>query len=164
VESQEGKGSTFRVLIPALLIDPMTASPDATAAPARGKGETLLLVEDETSLRLAVGSILRRFGYRVLEASNGDGAQVEWQAVRGAVDLLVTDMVMPGKMTGLQLIERLRHEKPSLRAIICSGYSGIQSIPASVGIDVLAKPFETSVLLRTVRRCLDEISTSKANL
>ena len=163
VESQEGKGSTFRVLIPALSIDATSANPDAAAAPARGKGETLLLVEDETSLRLAVGSILRRFGYRVLEASNGDEAQVQYQAVHGAVDLLITDMVMPGKMTGLQLIERLRREKPDLRAIISSGYSGIQSVPASVGIDLLAKPFETSVLLRAVRHCLDAAATSKAS-
>jgi PAS domain S-box-containing protein len=163
VESQEGKGSTFQVLIPALSIDATSANPDAAAAPARGKGETLLLVEDETSLRLAVGSILRRFGYRVLEASNGDEAQIQYQAVHGAVDLLVTDMVMPGKMTGLQLIERLRREKPDLRAIISSGYSGIQSVPASVGIDVLAKPFETSVLLRAVRHCLDAAATSKAS-
>jgi PAS domain S-box-containing protein len=163
VESQEGKGSSFHVLLPALSIDAVAASPDASAAPARGKGETLLLVEDETSLRLALGSILRRFGYRVLEASNGAHAQAEWQALRGAVDLLVTDMVMPGKMTGLQLIEGLRREKPGLRAILCSGYSNIQSVPASLGIDVLAKPFETAELLRTVRRCLDAIPTSKAN-
>jgi PAS domain S-box-containing protein len=163
VESQEGKGSTFRVLIPALSIDATSASSDTAAAPGRGKGETLLLVEDETSLRLALGSILRRFGYRVLEASNGHEAQVAWQAVRGAVDLLVTDMVMPGKMTGLQLIERLRQEKPDLRAIICSGYSSIQSIPTSVGSDVLAKPFETAVLLRAVRHCLEAAATSKAS-
>jgi PAS domain S-box-containing protein len=163
VESQEGKGSSFHVLLPALAIDAVAASPDASAAPARGRGETLLLVEDEKSLRLALGSILRRFGYRVLEASNGAHAQAEWQVVHGAVDLLVTDMVMPGKMTGLQLIEGLRHEKPGLRAILCSGYSNIQSVPASVGIDVLAKPFETAELLRTVRRCLDAIPTSKAN-
>jgi PAS domain S-box-containing protein len=163
VESQEGKGSTFRVLLPALLVDDVAAGPDAAAAPARGRGETLLLVEDETSLRLAVGSILRRFGYRVLDAGNGDEAQAQWKTARGAVDLLVTDMVMPGKMTGLQLIEKLRQDKPGLRAIICSGYSGIQSIPASVGIDVLAKPFETSVLLRAVRHCLDASTTSKAN-
>jgi CheY-like chemotaxis protein len=162
VRSQEGKGSTFRVLLPALSSDAISAGPDAATAPARGKGETLLLVEDETSLRQALGSILRRFGYRVLEASHGDEALAEWQAVRGAVDLLVTDMVMPGKMTGLQLIERLRHEKPGLRAILSSGYSGIQSVPALAGIDVLSKPFETAVLLRTVRRCLDEASTSKA--
>jgi PAS domain S-box-containing protein len=163
VESQEGKGSTFRVLLPALSVETIAAGPEAAAAPARGRGETLLLVEDETSLRLAVGSILRRFGYRVLDASNGDEAQVQWQAVGGAVDLLVTDMVMPGKMTGLQLIDRLRQEKPELRAIICSGYSGIQSVPASVGIDVLAKPFETAVLLRAVRHCLDAAVTAKAN-
>jgi len=129
-------------------------------APERGKGETLLLVEDEKSLRLALGIILRRFGYLVLEASNADEAQAQWHGVGGAIDLLVTDMIMPGKMTGLQLIERLRGENPGLRAIICSGYSGIQSVPALTGIDVLSKPFETADLLRTVRRCLGEAPAS----
>jgi two-component system cell cycle sensor histidine kinase/response regulator CckA len=164
VESQEGKGSSFHVLLPALPVDTTATSPDAASAPARGKGETLLLVEDEESLRMALGSILRRFGYRVLEAGSGDEARARWQAHRGAIDLLVTDMVMPGKTTGLQLIEDLRKEEPGLHSIICSGYLGIQSIPASAGIDVLTKPFETAVLLRTVRRCLDEAAKSKANL
>jgi len=163
VESREGKGSTFRVLLPALLMEAMAESSDAAATPARGKGETLLLVEDESSLRLAVGSILRRFGYRVLDAGNGDEARIQWQAQGGAVDLLITDMVMPGNTSGLQLIESLRKDKPGLRAILCSGYLGIQSVPALAGIDVLAKPFETAVLLQTVRRCLDEGSRSKAN-
>jgi CheY-like chemotaxis protein len=163
VESQEGKGSTFRVLLPALSVDASATSADATAAPARGRGETLLLVEDEESLRAALVSILRRFDYRVLDASNGDEARALWQAQHGAVDLLITDMVMPGKTTGLQLIESLRTEKRDLRAIICSGYLNIQSIPDAAGITVLAKPFESTVLLRTVRRCLDEIATSKAS-
>jgi len=163
VESQEGKGSTFRVMLSALPAETISTIPDTAAAPARGKGETLLLVEDEASLRLALSSILRRFGYRVLEASNGNEAHARWQAQREAIDLLITDMVMPGEMTGLQLIESLRQEMPGLRAIICSGYLGIQSIPASSGIDVLAKPFETTVLLQTVRRCLDAAATSRAN-
>jgi PAS domain S-box-containing protein len=160
VESLEGKGSAFRVLLPALFIDAISASSDVAVAPERGKGETLLLVEDEKSLRLALGIILRRFGYLVLEASNADEAQAQWHGVGGAIDLLVTDMIMPGKMTGLQLIERLRGENPGLRAIICSGYSGIQSVPALTGIDVLSKPFETADLLRTVRRCLGEAPAS----
>ena len=162
VESQEGKGSTFRVLIPALLVEAIAGGSDAASAPARGKGETLLLVEDDASLRLALGSILRRFGYLVLDASNGDEARLQWQAQGGAIALLITDMVMPGNTTGLELIESLRKDKPDLHAIICSGYLGIQSVPALAGIDVLAKPFETAVLLRTVRRCLDEASRSKA--
>ncbi len=163
VESEEGKGSTFRVLLPALPAEIAAMSPDTSAAPARGKGETLLLVEDEESLRAALVSILRRFDYRVLDAGNGDEARALWLAHHGAVDLLITDMVMPGKTTGLQLIENLRKDKQDLRAIICSGYLNIQSIPASDRISVLAKPFESTVLLRAIRRCLDEVPTSKAS-
>jgi two-component system cell cycle sensor histidine kinase/response regulator CckA len=163
VESQEGKGSSFHVLFPALSIDAISASPDAAAAPARGKGETLLLVEDETSLRLALGSILRRFGYRVLEASNGAEAQAEWQAGARGRRFAGHRHGHARQDDGTAIDRTAAPEKPGLRAILCSGYSSIQSVPASVGIDVLAKPFETAVLLRTVRRCLDAIATSKAN-
>jgi CheY-like chemotaxis protein len=163
VESQEGKGSTFHVLLPALDVEAMATSSDAIAATARGRGETLLLVEDEESLRTALVSILRKFDYRVLDASNGDEARALWQAQHGTVDLLITDMVMPGKTSGLALIESLRRDKPDLRAIICSGYLNIQSVPDSTGIAILAKPFEATVLLRAVRRCLDETLTSKTN-
>jgi len=151
------------VLLPALSVDTMATGPEDLAPPARGRGETVLLVEDEESLRTALASILRRFDYRVLDARNGDEARALWQAQHGAIDLLITDMVMPGKTTGLQLIESLRRDKHELRAIICSGYLNIQSIPDSSGIAILPKPFEATVLLRTVRRCLDGTATSKAS-
>jgi nitrogen-specific signal transduction histidine kinase len=156
VQSQKGKGSTFHMLLPVHDVEAMATGSDAIAAPERGRGETLLLVEDEERLRTALVSILRKFDYRVLDASNGDEARALWQAQHGAVNLLITDMVMPGKTTGLQLIESLRLDKPGLRAILCSGYLNIQSVPDSAGIAVLAKPFEATLLLRTVRKCLDE--------
>jgi PAS domain S-box-containing protein len=156
VESQEGLGSTFHVLLPAFDMEAPATPPDESVLPPRGRGETLLVVEDEPALRLALVSILRRFGYKVLEAEQADAAQALWRAHGPSIDLLVTDMVMPGEMSGLQLIQALRAERPQLQAIICSGYLGTQGIPASADIQILPKPFETATLLRTVRRSLDE--------
>jgi len=156
VESQEGKGSTFHVLLPAFDVEAQAIGPDASGLPPRGRGETLLVVEDEPALRLALVSILRRFGYNVLEADKAAAAQAMWREHGLTIDLLITDMVMPGEMSGLQLIQALRAERPQLQAIICSGYLGTQGIPASADIQILPKPFETATLLRTVRRSLDE--------
>jgi len=156
VESQEGKSSTFHVLLPAFEMAAQVTGPDASELPPRGRGETLLVVEDEPALRLALVSILRRFGYSVLEADRADAAQAMWRKHGPRIDLLITDMVMPGEMSGLQLIQALRAERPQLQAIICSGYLGTHGIPASADIQILPKPFETATLLRTVRRSLDE--------
>jgi PAS domain S-box-containing protein len=156
VESQEGKGSTFHVLLPAFEMEAQTSRSDESGLPPRGRGETLLVVEDEPALRLALVSILRRFGYKVLEADKADAAQALWREHGPTINLLITDMVMPGEMSGLQLIQALRAERPQLQAIICSGYLGTQGIPASADIQILPKPFETATLLRTVRRSLDE--------
>jgi PAS domain S-box-containing protein len=156
VESQEGKGSTFHVLLPAFDMEAQASRPDESGLPPRGRGETLLVVEDEPALRLALVSILRRFGYKVLEADKADTAQAMWREHGPTINLLITDMVMPGEMSGLQLIQALRAERPQLQAIICSGYLGTQGIPASADIQILPKPFETATLLRTVRRSLDE--------
>ena len=156
VESQEGKGSTFHVLLPAFDMEAQASRPDESGLPPRGRGETLLVVEDEPALRLALVSILRRFGYKVLEADKADAAQALWREHGPTINLLITDMVMPGEMSGLQLIQALRAERPQLQAIICSGYLGTQGIPASADIQILPKPFETATLLRTVRRSLDE--------
>jgi CheY-like chemotaxis protein len=156
VESQEGNGSTFHVLLPAFDMEAQVTGPDDSGLPPRGRGETLLVVEDEPALRLALVSILRRFGYKVLEADKADAAQAMWREHGLRIDLLITDMVMPGEMSGLQLIQALRAERPLLQAIICSGYLGTQGIPASENIQILPKPFETATLLRTVRRSLEE--------
>src|SRR5664279_5125444 len=156
VESQESKGSTFHVLLPAFDMEAQASRSDESGLPSRGRGETLLVVEDEPALRLALVSILRRFGYKVLEADQADAAQAMWREHGPTINLLITDMVMPGEMSGLQLIQALRAERPQLQAIICSGYLGTQGIPASADIQILPKPFETATLLRTVRRSLDE--------
>ena len=156
-ESMVGSGTTFRVLLPAL--------PDEAACPARGapvdyvhgKGETVLVVEDEESVRRALAMTLRRFGYQVLEADNGPTALKIWQEQRAEIALLLTDLVMPGGVTGADLVERLRTEKPELCIIAATGYADRQQVRAGPRVAMLSKPFETAHLLATMRQFLDEV-------
>lgn len=98
-------------------------------------------------------------GYRVHEATNGQEAMTLWQTHGPQVDLLLTDMVMPEGMTGLELAERLQALKPGLKAIISSGYSAeiVQAgVPNKAGIMYLPKPYDGKALADIVRNSLDQ--------
>ncbi|MFO1489051.1 MAG: PAS domain S-box protein [Verrucomicrobiota bacterium] len=158
VESEPGQGSLFRVFIPAME-SAAPAQPEAAAPEAIQRGrETILLVEDDASVRRLVARVLRELGYQIYEVANGQEAMKLWQSSSAAIDLLLTDMVMPEGMTGLELAEKLRALKPGLRAIISSGYSAeiVQAgVPTKAGITYLPKPYVTKVLASAVRDCLD---------
>jgi nitrogen-specific signal transduction histidine kinase/CheY-like chemotaxis protein len=158
VESQVGEGTTFRVYLPALDTAEIQSAPEAARAPLQRGREVILVVEDENNVRRALGQTLRALGYRIYEAENGQQAMALWQEHGAQVDLLLTDMVMPEGMTGLELAERLLAAKPTLRVIISSGYSfeifqagGINQ----AGIWYLPKPYEAKQLAETIRGCLD---------
>lgn len=158
VESKVGQGSTFRVFLPAM---GQLAAPSAKAAPApaiqRGL-ETILLVEDDSNVRQAVGRALRIMGYAVFEAENGQTAMQIWQAHHAKVDLLLTDMVMPEGITGLELAQRLQACKPGLKVIISSGYStevAQAGVPSRPGLVYFPKPYDFKPLADTLRKCLD---------
>ena len=157
VESALGKGTTFKVFLPATTKG--KAEPAQTGRPATTRGhEMILLVEDEISVRRVAVQCLRRLGYQVLEATNGLEAIKLWQEHRNEVELLFSDMVMPEGVTGLDLAEKLREDTPGLKVIISSGYStemAGQAKPASEAIVYLQKPYELEVLSKTVRDCLD---------
>ena len=123
VESQVGQGSVFHVFLPASTKSGVPAEAGGRHDNLRGSG-TILVVEDELAVRTILARTLCRFGYTVLEAGGGREAMELWKARRAEIDLLLTDMVMPGGMTGLSLAEKLRSEKPSLKVIVTSGYSG----------------------------------------
>ena len=112
----------------------------------------------ESQVRQVVGRSLRALGYRVHEAGNGQEAIIIWQKHGAEVDLLLTDMVMPGGMTGLQLTEQLQKLKPGLKAIFSSGYSAEMvhsGVSAKPGVVYLPKPYATDVLASMLRDCLD---------
>ncbi len=156
VESMVGKGTTFRLYIPASEKQGAAVRGAGPVAMAGGS-ERILLVEDEEAVRKVTASILRRLGYEVLVASNGPEALGLWKEQGQRFDLLLTDMVMPGGMSGLQLASTLRGMKPSLNVVIMSGYNEqIMEGDAlrSAGFVFVGKPFEAAVLAGVVRQAL----------
>ena len=157
VESEPGTGACFRVYIPAA-DDDLTQAP-LPVAPLRNIGgtETILLVEDELSVRELAREILKRLGYRVLLADSGTSALEIWKKELGGIDLLLTDVIMP-HMSGGELAHRLREENPRLRVLFISGYTDdmIASHGAMQGdTQLLPKPFTAEALGRKLRELLE---------
>lgn len=166
VESAVGRGTEFRVWLPAVGLEVKGGDDVVVAgAPSPGCGETILLVEDEMAVRRAVARMLERLGYRVIEATQGVDAWRCFEALGSPLDLLLTDVVMPGGISGLDLAERMREKQADLEVVITSGYS--EDVVSSgrvraAGFTYLPKPFETSGLAAVVRHCLDHRKTRRA--
>ena len=157
VSSTAGQGATFGVFLPAA---PHSVAAPATqnrrAAPSQGT-ERILLVEDDLAVRPLTQMALERHGYSVIAADSGVEALALWEEHGDSVDLLLTDLVMPGGVSGAQLAERLLAERPGLKVIYMSGYSDDvieRRLPAGTEGHFLSKPFSMGDLLAQVRRCL----------
>jgi CheY-like chemotaxis protein len=123
-----------------------------------GGSEVILVVEDEAALRLLVSNLLQRCGYTVLLAVSGVAALALWKEHRDRIQLLFTDMIMPDGMTGRELAERLRQDKPELKVICTSGYSAELTGKGQAlleGADFLPKPYSPTLLTKAVRASLD---------
>jgi nitrogen-specific signal transduction histidine kinase/ActR/RegA family two-component response regulator len=159
VESEPGAGTTFDAFIPALPADAVKRAEETKPdAPVRGGKETILVVEDEDVLRDMANLILSDCGYRVIEASSGVEALRIWEKHGAEVDLLLTDMVMPEGMSGMDLATRLLAAKPGLRIIFASGYSmdDLDTTFVRKGhASFLQKPYTHITLAKAVRACLD---------
>jgi len=159
VASRLGKGTTFKIFFPtsSLPVVPVESSPPVR--PARGGGETILIVEDEAGLRELFCLSLQQLGYRVFAECSGAKALHAWSARLDQIDLLLTDLVMPDGVSGWKLASALQTQKPDLKTIYMSGHSaevnGLGSAAAQ-NIRFLAKPFSVETLAETVRTCLDE--------
>jgi two-component system, cell cycle sensor histidine kinase and response regulator CckA len=158
VRSEHGAGSEFRVILPAAEHTHLPAPPPPPAAdePLTGD-ETLLVVEDEESVRRLAVLALREHGYRVIEAGNGAEALRTLGTYKGTIDLVVTDVVMP-VMGGRQLVEALRPLRPEARVLYVSGYTDDAVIRHGVqraDVAFLQKPYTPSDLAEKVRRVLD---------
>ncbi len=156
VETEEGRGTTFRVYLPALTAEKTQETPEGeTSAPPRQTRETILLVEDEEMVRRLGRRVLEAKGYRVLTAANGQEAlQVYRLAER--VDLLLADMMMP-EMGGRELLRELRVINPNLKGLIITGYmldQDLQELKKEGIMDVVPKPFTVAALADAVRRAL----------
>ncbi len=155
VQSELGRGTTFQIYLP--LVEGAAEKhavsvPDATL----GGTETLLLVEDEESVRGLVRDTLAAKGYRVLEGENGEAGMAAAAAHAGKIDLIITDVVMPG-MGGREMVQRLIETRPGTKVLYLSGYTEdaiISDGAAEQGTAFLQKPFTLQSLSRKVREVL----------
>jgi two-component system cell cycle sensor histidine kinase/response regulator CckA len=124
-------------------------------APAK---KTILVVEDEPTLRSLVRKVLERGGYAVIESSSGLAAVELWNKTKPHIDLLLTDMVMPDGISGLQLAETLKAQNPKLKVIFTTGYSSElmgKDFQIKEGVNFLQKPYPPQKLVETVRNGLE---------
>jgi PAS domain S-box-containing protein len=155
VQSELGAGTTFRIHLPRV-DDPVDVDIARPVPLAEKAHETVLLVEDEDALRILARNLLRLLGYTVLEARTGEDALLISQKHHGDIDLVLTDVVMPG-MNGPALAQRLAEARPNTKVLYVSGYTGQAvgqgALPA--GSHFLAKPFSRDNLARKIREVLD---------
>ena len=158
VESEPGRGTMFRIHFPALANANDVAELEPVASPARGGSETILVVDDEASVRDFVSRILRQAGYEVLTSASGAEALAVWREKRDRIDMLLTDMIMPGGVSGSDLGMALREDNPQLTIVYTSGYSvGFmgRKIVLIPGANFVQKPYPPDDLIRIVRENLD---------
>lgn len=158
VMSEIERGTTFDIFLP--VSEKKVKSIEAKSADKRSKnpGETILVVDDEPLLLELTKHFLESHGYRVLQASSGAEAVHIWEANRDKIDLLFTDIVMPGGMNGRQVAEKLLAENPKLKVVYTSGYSaGIlgKNFLLQEGINFLQKPYHRRQLVKMIRDALD---------
>lgn len=158
VYSEPGRGSTFKVYLPRAEENVGAEEQERIPVGEPGGSETVLIVEDNDSLRRLARTVLKQKGYKVLEAENGEEALRVSNEHEGAIDLLVTDVVMP-KKSGRETAERLQQIYPRMKVIYMSGYTDNAIVQHGVlepGLNFIEKPFSPADLARKVREVLDK--------
>jgi CheY-like chemotaxis protein len=153
LDSEPGRGTTFGVCLPRVDEEKTRGTSGAPVTALRGT-ETVLVAEDDAQVRAFVVRALEQHGYRVLAADNGSEALALAEVASVPVELLISDVVMPG-MTAQELARRLQQQSPKLRVLYVSGYAGSAGTETPQGADLLRKPFGGTELARRVRAALD---------
>jgi two-component system cell cycle sensor histidine kinase/response regulator CckA len=158
VHSDQGSGTTFEIYLPRVTALSQEVTVRADKAEAYGRGELILLVEDEPIVRNVLQTVLEDHGYRLLSASRSSEALELWNVWSQRVDLLLTDLVMPESLNGYELATKLQAERPGLRTVVCSGHSAgnmaerVAALPFTV---FLQKPTRPETLLAAIRQLLE---------
>jgi two-component system, cell cycle sensor histidine kinase and response regulator CckA len=156
VYSEKGKGATFKIYLPRVDGAAMEVTPTPALTQIMRGTETVLLAEDEQDVREVAREFLESAGYKVILAANGEEAFARAAEYTGKIDLLVSDMVMPG-MTGVELVRRLRQQRSDFEVVFMSGYSeqaATEAAKADHAAIVLTKPFSRAAILRALRETL----------
>jgi PAS domain S-box-containing protein len=161
VSSTLGKGTTFNIYLPRTDSKEEADAYESGPVTDTGGTETILLVEDEDTLRVLTKNLLELNGYTVLEAANGAAALEKSEHTRGEIHLLLTDVVMPG-INGRELADRLKAKRPQIKTMFMSGYTGQRVGEETIfepGSIFLQKPFSREQLARKVREALEATPT-----
>ena len=158
IYSEVGVGTSVKLYLPRYVGDEATAEPRKMDGGEEGGGdEAVLVVEDHADLRAYAGGILRELGYHVLEAADGPSA-LRLIDEGAEVDLIFTDVVLPGGMDGRTLADEARRRRPAIKAVFTTGYTRnaiVHNGRLDPGVQLLPKPFTYEQLARKVRRALD---------
>ena len=158
LHSVVGEGTTFEIVLPSSKPAAEPVAQTRPAVPARGGHETILLVDDEPSLRSMMRMALKHFGYEVLEAASGKQALALFEQASQRIDLLLTDMVMPDGISGQDLAVQMCASRPEMRILYTSGYNidlVSPDLAGQEGVSFLQKPFSMQKLAGAVRECLN---------
>lgn len=166
IDREPGEGTTVRLYLPRFVQAPLplAAVRNAAAGPSDGAAETVLVVEDDDAVRNAAVEALRDIGYQVLEAPDAMEA-FRLIADRGGIDLLFTDVGLPGGVNGRALADAAHGINPALKVLFTTGYTGVATLPSgTLGHDahLLAKPFSPQQLEAKVREVLDAPAPDEA--
>jgi CheY-like chemotaxis protein len=159
VWSQAGVGTRFKVYLPRIDGRPL-AEAGGVSAPVERGNETILLVEDQAAVRGFTTAVLKQYGYRVIEASTGEEAIEVAKKHSGQIDLLLTDVILPG-INGREASELLKQLRPDVKVLFISGYTADVIAERGVlerGVALLHKPFSPDVLAAKVREVLGDPS------
>jgi PAS domain S-box-containing protein len=160
ISSRPNQGTSFRVYLRQTAVAPGTKNAPPEKLPAPRGHETILLAEDEAGIRAMTRAYLEGLGYRVLEAANGTEAITLAKAYRGTIDLVLTDVMMPG-MRGDAVVKAIRQDRPEVQSIFISGFAEGAGIDRS--LEILEKPFEFPDLAHRIRALLDVAASGRSN-
>lgn len=157
VDSEPDEGATFKVYLPVADVQTPGSARALPAALTANGTETILLVEDERAVRILARVMLERAGYQVLDCGTPEDACTVFEAKAESIDLLITDIVMPGSH-GPALYQQLARQRPGLKVLFMSGYTDAEIVragPIELGVNFIEKPFSAGGLTQKVREVLD---------